>query len=194
MSDSNKSAGIAKLEGNELGWSNLVSFQRKILDYASSKHTAVMESIKDGEDMDPPAEHPPNAPPSEHRSYDRLERHYTKYVEAKLSVCANLFASCSNEIQSRFNQSIIASYKRKGEVGKIWAFIKEIVKGAGFLDAMTHLTDMFSYRISSPENVGNDYTKYVDSIEAIKTQYPDDVESIKIMERYQNSQVCPSSK
>ena len=51
MSDSNKSAGIAKLEGNELGWSNLVSFQRSLLDYASSKHTAVMESIKDGEDM-----------------------------------------------------------------------------------------------------------------------------------------------
>ena len=63
MSDSNKSAGIAKLEGNELGWSNLVSFQRSLLDYASSKHTAVMESIKDGEDMDPPAEPPPNAPP-----------------------------------------------------------------------------------------------------------------------------------
>ena len=40
---------------------------------------------------------------------------------------------------------------------------------------MTHL--MFTYRISSPENVGNDYTRYVDSIEAIETQYPDDVES-----------------
>ena len=42
---------------------------------------------------------------------------------------------------------------------------------------MTHLTDMSSYRTSSPENVGNDYTRYVDSIEAIETQYPDDVES-----------------
>jgi len=120
MSDSNKSAGIAKLEGNELGWSNLVSFQRSLLDYASSKHTAVMESIKDGDDMDPPAEPPPNAPPSEHRSYDRLERHYTKYLEARLSVCATLFASFSKEIQSRVNQSIIASgYKRNGEVGKL---------------------------------------------------------------------------
>ena len=38
-----------------------------LLDYASSKHTAVMESIKDGEDMDPPAEPPPNAPPSEQK-------------------------------------------------------------------------------------------------------------------------------
>ena len=51
------------------------------------------------------------------------------------------------------------------------------MKGAGFSDAMTHLTDMFSYRISSPENLGNEYTKYVNSIEAIETQYPDDVDS-----------------
>jgi len=42
---------------------------------------------------------------------------------------------------------------------------------------MSHLTDMFSYRIPSPENVGTDYTIYVDSIEAIETQYPDDVNS-----------------
>ena len=109
MSDSNKSAGI---KGNKLGWSNLISFQRTLLDYASSKHTAVMQSIKDGEDMDPQ--------PNERRKYDRLEYHYTKYLEARLSVCATLFASFLKEIQSRVDQSIIASsYKRNGELGKL---------------------------------------------------------------------------
>ena len=42
---------------------------------------------------------------------------------------------------------------------------------------MSHLTDIFSYRICAPENLGTDYTRYVDSIEAIETQYPDDVNS-----------------
>ena len=159
MSDSGKSAGIARLDCSELGWTNLVSFQRTLLDYAASKHTAVMEFIKDGDDMDPPPEPRLNATPAEIRNFDRTERYYSKYLEARLSVCATLFASCSKEIQSRVNQNVEAStYKRNGEVGKLWTFIKEIVKGAGFSDAMSHLTDMFSYRISVPENVGTDYT------------------------------------
>ena len=100
-----------------------------------------MESIKDSEDMDRPAESLPNAPPNEHRSYDRLERHYTKYLEARLSVCVTLFVSCSKEIHSGVNQSIIASaYKRNGEVVKL--FIKEIVKGAEFSDAVTSLKQL----------------------------------------------------
>ena len=39
---------------------------------------------------------------------------------------------------------------------------------------MSHLRDMFSYRISAPENVGTEYTRYVESI---KTQYLDNVSS-----------------
>jgi hypothetical protein len=116
-----------------------------------SPSIAVMESIKDGDDMDPPPEPRPNATPAEIRNFDRTERYYSKYLEARLSV------SCSKEIQSRVNQNVEASaYKRNEEVGKLWTFIKEIVKGAGFSDAMSHLTDMFSYRISSPENFGTD--------------------------------------
>ena len=42
---------------------------------------------------------------------------------------------------------------------------------------MSHQTDIFSYRISAPENVGTNYTRYVDSIEAIDIQYSDDVNS-----------------
>ena len=43
---------------------------------------------------------------------------------------------------------------------------------------MNHLTDMFSYRIFAPKNVRTDFIRYGDSIEAIETQYPDDVNSI----------------
>ena len=94
-------------------------------------------------------------------------------VQPFLQVAHKRFKVVSTKVSS----PVVINVTVKSENGKLWEFIKEIVKGAGFSDAMTHLTDMFSYRISSPENVGNDYTRYVNSIEAIETQYPDDVES-----------------
>ena len=61
------------------------------------------------------------------------------------------------------NQHALAQqYKRNEEVGKLWRFLKEIVRGEDFSDAMTHLIEMFSYRLSSPENVAR-RTRFVDS-------------------------------
>jgi len=160
------------------GLNNGVSFKRCLLDYASSKSVTVVNTILNGEDLNPPRAPDANAPPNDYRVYDN------RYQESRLLVCGTLFQSCSKELQSRVNQNARQQYKSSGEVGKLWRFLKEIVRGEGFSDAMTHLTEMFSYRLSSPENVGTDYTRFVDSVEAIEThrrdrdtQYPEDVDS-----------------
>jgi hypothetical protein len=85
-------------------------------------HTAVMQSIKDGQDMDPPCEFSSDSPMSEQKQFERLEKYYLNIHEARLQVCGTLFARCAKEIQSRVNPSELAkSFKRYGKVGKLYS-------------------------------------------------------------------------
>jgi hypothetical protein len=103
-----------------LGWFNLVSFQRILLDFAASKHTSVMQTIQEERDMGPPNEPPPNASNVQYKTFEREERAYLKYLEARLSVCATMFQSCllkrvaisrESERESQFVQTQRRSWK-----------------------------------------------------------------------------------
>jgi len=45
---------------------------------------------------------------------------------------------------------------------------------------MTHLIDLYNFCFSAPSEVGNDNTKFEDSIEAIESQYPEDCDKVRL--------------
>ena len=61
-------------------------------------------------------------------------------------------------------------YKAIGEAGCLWKFIKEVIQGVGYSDAMTHFTNLSLFKIESPNLMVSDYTKFVDSIDAIEAR------------------------
>ena len=75
----------------------------------------------------------------------------------------------------------------------MWKILKREIKGDGFSDAMTHLIDLYNFCFSAPSEVGNDNTKFEDSIEAIESQYPEDCDKVRLW-RYQETQVCSSAE
>ena len=63
-------------------------------------------------------------------------------------------------------------YKASGEDGSLWKFIKEVIQGVGYSDFITHFTNLYQFKIECSNSMVSDYTKFVDSIDAIKSRYP----------------------
>jgi hypothetical protein len=113
-----------------LGWNNLITFTRVLMDYAASKNTAVGTSLAGGFDFDPLDDLTINATPAEIRICDKDEKAHQKYREARISICLTLHQSLEPDLQNRINMNPIASsYKSNGEAGALWRFIKGVIQG-----------------------------------------------------------------
>jgi hypothetical protein len=77
------------------------------------------------------------------KAYDRADKAYNQYRDHRMSICATLYQSLS-------------AYKRNEEAGALWRFIKGVIQGVGYSDAMTHLTNLYQFRIDSAENLVTD--------------------------------------
>ena len=98
-----------------LHWSNLIAFQRCLMDFTASRSTAVGTSLTGGFDFEPPPDLPHNATNAEIKNFERIERAYNQYREHRVSICATLYQSLSNDIQNRVNQDTRAlAHKNNG--------------------------------------------------------------------------------
>ena len=114
------------------------------MDDTASRSTAVGTSLAGGFDFEPPADSSPNATMADLKRFEREERAFNTYREHRMAICAtNLYQSLSPDLQNRVNQDPAAmQYKAKGEAGSLWKFIKEVIQGVGYSDAMTHFTSV----------------------------------------------------
>ena len=125
-------------------------------------------SLAGGFDFEPPADPPPHATMADLKRFEREERAFNTYREHRMAICATLYQSLSPDLQNRVNQDPAAmQYKAKGEAGSLWKFIKEVIQGVRYSDAMTHFT---KFKIESPDSMVSDYTKFVDSIDAYRSK------------------------
>ena len=121
-----------------LHWSNLITFQRHLMDYTASRSTAVGTSSAGGFDFENPADPPPNVTMADLKRFEREER-VNSYREHRIAICVTLYQSLSPDLQNRVNQDPAATqYKAKGEAESLWKFIKEVIQGVGYSDSMTH--------------------------------------------------------
>ena len=80
-----------------------------------------------------------------------------------------MYQSLSNDIQNRVNQDPRAlAHKNKCEAGSLWRFIRGIIQGVGYSDAMTNFTNLYQFRIDNPDNLVTAYTNFIDNISAIE--------------------------
>jgi len=63
--------------------------------------------------LSPPIAPGPNAPVMNIRTYDKAERAYQKYPEARISVCVTLFLS--KELKGRINQDPVVSQRNEAK-------------------------------------------------------------------------------
>jgi hypothetical protein len=179
----------------KLHWTNLISFTRLLLDHAASKSTAVGTSLSMGTDFLPPEEPPINATQAQLKAYERDDRLYNQYREHRLSICATLYQSLSADLQHRVNLDPRASaYKNNGEAGSLWRFLKGVIQGIGYTDAMTHFTNLYQFRIESSDSLVTDYTKFIDNVSAIEARYPNDRDKARLWEDFKTHRFVQALK
>ena len=178
-----------------LHWSNLIAFQRCLMDYTASRSTAVGTSLTGGFDFEPPPDLPHNATNAEIKNFERTERAYNQYREHRVSICATLYQSLSNDIQNRVNQDPRAlAHKNNGEAGSLWRFIRGIIQGVGYSDAMTNFTNLYQFRIDNPDNLVTAYTNFIDNISAIESRYPTEQDKSRLWQDFKTHRFVQALK
>ena len=124
------------------------------MDYTASRSTAVGTSLAGGFDFEPPAYPLPHATMADLKRFEREERAFNTNREHRMAICATLYQSFSPDLQNRVNQDPAAmQHKARGEAGSLWKFIKEVIQGVGYSDAMTHFTNLYQFKIDSPDSM-----------------------------------------
>ena len=73
-----------------LHWSNLITFQRHLMDYTASRSTAVGISLTSGFDFEPLADPPPHATMADLKRFKGEEREFNTYREHRMAICSTL--------------------------------------------------------------------------------------------------------
>ena len=58
------------------------------------------------------------------------------------------------------------------EAGSLWRFIRGVIQGVGYSDAMTNFLNLYQFIIDNPDNLLMNYTNFTDNISAIESRYP----------------------
>ena len=98
-----------------------------------------------------------------------------------MAICVTLYQSLSSDLQNRVNQDPAAmQHKAKREAGYLWKFIKEVIQGVGYSDAMI-------YKSQS-------YTKFVDSINAIEARYSANADKVRLWQDFKTHRYVQALK
>ena len=129
------------------------------------------------------------------KRFEREERAFNTHREHRMAICATLYQSLSLDIQNRVNEDPAAiQYKARGEAASLWKFIKEVIQGVEYSDAMTHFTNLCHFKTESPDSMVSHYTKFVDSIDAIKSRYPANGDKVRLCLEFKTHRYVQSLK
>lgn len=156
-----------------LGYDNVETFRRELLNYALSKHGIIARAINAGVNFGPP-----EAPVDPRDQIAALEykaqlQEYRECLKIMREMLYHVEQKMLPDLRSRVsNDPEIIRIKQAEDFPAYWNYVVRIIQGVAGGNAVATMTKLMRFKFSSEESFQDDHHRYMEIVQALQDEYP----------------------